>query len=129
MKKKPCVCVSFFFAGACFDIDKVSSMGIVPSETRLRDSFKLSYFAHTEWSVEIVENNCIAVSDVFEKLINLLDGKQEQIKNICEQDIEAGFVVVIHMEKDESLDMTLTRDVIAFAASVNAEIGFDLYYY
>ena len=130
MKNTPVISISFFFTGDYFDLDKVSSaMNIVPTETRNSDSFKITYFAHTEWSIEIIETDCRAVSVVFEKLINLLKGKKEIIRDICSKNIEVGFTVVIHQKKEDSLEIVLSREIINFSASIEAEIGFDLYYY
>jgi len=130
MKNTPVISISFFFTGDYFDLDKVSSaMNIIPTETRISDSFKITYFAHTEWSIEIIETDCRAVSVVFEKLIDLLKDKKEIIRDICSKNIEVGFTVVIHQKKEDSLEIVLSREIINFSASIEAEIGFDLYYY
>jgi len=123
--------ISFYFAGDLFDLNYVTSrMGITPTETRTKDSFPPTGLAHTEWSIEFCQEKCKAVSILFKMLIDLLGGKEDIIRSICnEHDIEAGFVIVIHMENANGPEILLPREAVSFAASINAEIGFDLYCY
>ena len=124
----------------CLDADEVDlgyvtkKLGIIPTETRTRESFPpqsiAAGFAKDVWSFIIKEENCIAVSILFEKLLSVFKGKEGIIKKLCDDlGLEAAFEVVIHMQDGNSPEVVLPREVIAFAAAINAEIGFDLYCY
>ena len=127
----PSIKVIFCLEADEFNLNQVTErMELIPSEVRTRDSFPTEYYVKTIWSLEIIEENCEAVSIVFEKLLDSLKGKEEIIRNICDDyDIEAGFVVVIHCQDGDNPEIVLPREIISFAAAINAEIGFDLYCY
>lgn len=131
----PRIEVTFYIMADEFDLNEVTCrLGVTPTETRTKDSYPhqsiAAGVAHTEWSIDLVEENCIAVSFLFEKLLNVLSGKEKLITQVCDDfNLEAGFVVVIHMKDGDSPEVILPREVVAFAAAINAEIGFDLYCY
>lgn len=127
----PSIKVAFSLIADYFDLDQVTNkIGVTPDSVRTRDSWPSKYYVKTVWSMERKKDNCIAVSDVFEKLINVLKGKEEIIKKFCsDYGIETSFEVVIHMNDGDSPKIVLPREIVSFAASVNAEIGFDIYCY
>jgi hypothetical protein len=131
----PSIKVIFCLFADEFDIDDVTrKLGIIPTDTRTRDSFPSQSIAagvaKTEWCLEIKEENCIAVAILFEKMLEILREKETLINEICDDyNLESSFVVVIHMQDGDSPEVVLPREVISFAAAISAEIGFDLYCY
>jgi len=131
----PSIKVSFNLIGEDFDFDVVTTkIGVNPTRTKAKSDCRpqtiAAGFAHSSWSIDIKEENCIAVSHLFRKMLETLNGKSEIIKNICDEyNIEAGFVVVIHMKDGDRPEMVLPREVVSFAGAINAEIGFDIYWY
>lgn len=131
MEILPQVRVSFFFSGDEFDIDDITKkMNITPATTRKKKDFPISEFAHTEWVLDTKKENCKAVSLQFEKLLNLLEGKEIIINQICnDYNIATGFLIDIWMKNGDKPEMVLTKEIVSFLASINAEVGIDLYIY
>jgi len=129
MEILPQIRVSFFFSGDVFDIDDVSTrMNIMPTKTREKKDFPIKELAHTYWSLKTEKESCKAVSLQFEKLMKLLIGKEILIMQICNNyNIDAGFSIDIWMKNGDKPEMVLTKDIITFLASINAEVGFDLF--
>jgi len=127
----PSIKIKFYFAGYEFDLDQVTSrLGIVPDVARTRDDWPTKHYVETIWAIEIEEYNCIAISLLFEKLLAIIKSKGAIIRDICSDcDAEVGFVIVAHYQDGSKPELTLTREIISFAASINAEIGFDIYCY
>jgi hypothetical protein len=131
----PSVKVIFCMAADEFDLDTVTRrIKITPTETRKRESFPPQSIeagvAKTEWSIEMCEENCTDVAIPFERMLSILAAKSKTIRTVCcDYNLEACFVVVIHMKDGNSPEVVLSREIVAFAASINAEIGFDLYCY
>ena len=131
----PSIKVKFFITGDDFDLDEVTNrVGINPTRARTKDSFPpqtiQAGFACNEWLIETTEENCLAVAIKFEEMLSMLKGKTENIKSLCDDyNLETGFVIVIHMVGEDNPEMILPREVISFAASMNADIAFDMYVY
>jgi len=127
----PSINVYFYITADEFDLSEVTrKLGVMPTSTRTKDDFPPQGLACTEWVLETGREDCIAVSIQFEKMLQMLDGKANVIKNVCnEYNLETGFVVAIHMMHGERPEILLPPEVISFAASINADIGFDLYCY
>jgi len=127
----PSIKVTFYIMADEFDLEEVTRrLGINPTETRTKDSFPPQGLAHTSWSLDVEEKDCCAVAILFEEMLEVLGGKSETIKTLCDDyNLETSFVVVIHMQGEDNPEMFLPREVISFAASINADIGFDLYCY
>ncbi len=121
---------SFFFSGVTdFNFDDVTAkMDIIPTETRKKEDFPIKELANPFWALDTEKESCKAVSIQLEKLIKLLIGKELLIKEICNKyDIQAGFLINIWMENGDKPEMLLTKEIISFISSIDAEIGFDLY--
>lgn len=98
METLPQIRVTFSFTGNDFNIDNVTQqMNIVPTEIRKKKDFPINEFAYTCWSLYTEKESCKAVSLQFEKIMKLLIGKEEFVKQICNDN------------------------------NINAEVGFDLY--
>lgn len=131
MSNLPNIKVSFFFAGDEFDLTEVTNqMQLTPTETREKESFPVQEFAQTTWELSTKRERCHVVSLQFEKLIQVLAGKEKEINQICSSyGLSVSFVVTIWMNKDDNPEIVLEKEIVSFAASINAEIGFDLYAY
>jgi len=129
--EKTQVMVEFYMVGDEFDVDIVSSLlQIKPTETRQKEDFPIKEFAKVEWSISTNYQESKAISCQFERLLAQLSSKHEIINKIkSTYNLECGFNVVIKIINDEQPEMVLTRECINFASKINAEIGFDLYYY
>ena len=131
MDNMPTISVSFCLSADLFDLDYVSeTLGIKPTAARTRDSFRIKEVAHTEWYIEITKEKCFAVSIPFGEMVHLLESKTGIINKLrSELNLEVTFVVAIHMQSEENPEIVLRQDSVSFAASINAEIVFDLYCY
>ena len=131
MDNMPRISVSFCLSADLFDLDYVTkTLGIQPTAARTRDSFRIKEVAHTEWYIAIVKENCFAVSIPFGEMVHLLENKIEAINRLrSELNLEVIFVIVIHMKDGDGPEVVLPREIVSFAASINAEIAFDLYCY
>ena len=107
-------------------------MGIQPTRTRKKADWPIGTvkagFAVDFWEIRTEEEECKAVQWQFEKIMKELIGKTETIKELChEYNLKAGFVVVVKAEVGDFPEMVLTQEIISFVASINADIGFDMY--
>lgn len=129
MEILPQIRVSFFFSGDEFDIEDITKkMNLTSTKTRKKKDFPINEFAHTEWILDTEKESCKAVSLQFEKLIKLLNGKEIVIKQICnDYNIMAEFLIDIWMENGDKPEIILTKEIISFLASINAEVSFDLF--
>ena len=127
----PSINVILYITADEFDLDEVTrKIGVVPTSTRTKDSFPPQGLACTIWALETGRESCIAVAIQFEKLLKLLEGKADVIMNVCDEySLSAGFEVIIHTECANNPELILPREVVSFAAAINAEIGYDLYCY
>lgn len=127
----PSIKVTFYLSADEFDLDEVTQkIGIIPTIARKKDSFPPTALACTIWALSIKEERCKAICFLFEELLNMLRPKEKLITDICKDyNIEASFEVVIHMQDGDGPEIVLPREVISFAATINAEIGFDIYCY
>lgn len=129
MQDLPQVRVSFFFTGDEFSINNVTNaMKVQPTYAREKKDFPIQQIAKTTWVLETDKESCKAVAWQFEKLLRELGGKERIINHICnENGISAEFCVTVWMENGDKPEMVLTKEIISFLASINAEVGFDLY--
>ena len=127
----PSIKVIFGIFADEFDLDEITRrIGVIPTKARTKDSFRVQTLACTEWVLETGQENVIAIDIQFKKMLKMLEGKADVIKRVCDEyNLETNFVVVIHTMVCEEPELVLSREVIAFAAAINAEIGFDLYSY
>ena len=127
----PSIKVTFYLTGDEFSLEKATKMiGVIPTETRTKDDWPPGGLVCTLWCIEIKEEYCIAISILFERLLDILDGKTKILNNLCkEYNLKTSFEVVIHMKDGDSPEVVLPRKVVSFAAAIDAEIDFDLYCY
>lgn len=95
-------------------------------KTELPDELKPRY----TWEFEIGYEKCKLVQCKFEKMIEVLKGKETAIIELKEKfALSVGFVVSIHAQHDQCNmpEIFLTQDIISFTAAIGADIGFDMY--
>ncbi len=131
MENLPKIEVCFFFEGDDFDVNDVTDqMQLTPTQIREKKDFPIEELAHTEWLLTTEKESCKVVFRQFEKLMKLLVGKEKVINQICSNHkISVGFCVTIWMEDGDKPEIVLTKEIVLFLASINAEVGFDLYIY
>jgi len=129
MDVMPQIRVSFFFSGDKFDLNDVTDrMQYIPEFSRNKEDCPLPEVACTCWSMDSEKESCRAVSIQFEKILDLLIGKEQIILQICnDYNIDVGFLINIFFENGDRPEIVLPKEIVLFAASINAEIGFDLY--
>jgi len=131
----PSIGVTLYLTADNVDPDEITRrLGIIPTSTRMRDEFPpqsiAAGVARNLWRIEVREDDCIALSIVSDKLLAIFDGKLEILKTICnDYNLKVSIEVVIHMKDGDSPEVVLHGDIISLAASINAEIGFDIYCY
>jgi hypothetical protein len=129
MEELPKIRVEFYFMGDTFSISDVTKeMELTPALAREKSDFPIKEIAQTIWMIRTDKESCKVVSWQFEKLKKNLIGKEKTIKQICHKyNIKVGFSIKVWMENGYKPEMLLTQEIIAFLASINAEVGFDLY--
>lgn len=127
----PQIEVSFLLTSNNDDIDMITeALNINPSKTRRKEEFKFQEFAHTIWELSTGKETSRAIDYQFKKLLSIINGKEEIIKELMiKNNIESYFIVIIHAENGDGPEIILTNDVIKFAGKIDAEIHFDIYYY
>src|ERR1035437_8245031 len=129
----PRIKVIFFLAADSFDIEEVTKiMKIQPMRTRKKKDWPIGTinagFASDIWEIRTEEEECKAVRWQFEKIMRELFGRTKTINDLRrELNLKTGVVVVIKSKVGDFPEMVLTQEIISFAASINADIGFDMY--
>jgi len=128
--------------GELINFSEISdALDISPSETRTPDDWpealkrQAPYLPEeirprSTWDIETEYEVSYSVSEVFEKLLYQLRGKEQIIRTLSQNmKLMVSIGVGIHMKETDGPEMVLTSEIIAFAAAINAEIGFDIYSY
>jgi hypothetical protein len=122
--------VSFLLTSDEDYIDKITEkLNIIPTTVRKKESFRIKEFAHASWELSTGLEYSKAVSIQFDKIKQILNGKEELINLISQEyNLKAFFVVIIHAVKGDGPEVVLPSEIVKFAGRINAEIDFDLYY-
>ena len=110
--------------------DITSRLCVIPTKIRTKDQFKLAEFACYEWSFGTgpVLSKCL--DDSTQIILKQFNDKIEAILTICKTyQVAPHIIVVVHAEIGDGPELTLTKEFVQFSASIQAEIGFDMYYY
>ena len=92
----------------------------------LPDELKPSYV----WELDTGYAHNKLVRDRFDVMLNFLTEKRDIINDLKKRfSLSASFTVGIHAQHDQCNlpEVFLTQEIIAFAASIGADIGFDMY--
>jgi aspartyl/asparaginyl-tRNA synthetase len=122
--------VSFLLTSDEDYIDIITEkLNIIPTKVRKKDSYKIKEFAHVSWELSTGLEYSRAVSIQFEKIKQILNGKEESINIISQEyNLDAFFIVTIHAVIGDGPEVVLPSEIVKFASHINAEIDFDLYY-
>ena len=131
MEKMPQIKVCFILTSDNDNIDKITDkLSIMPTSVRKKDSFRVKEFAYVSWELSTGLEVCKAVSIQFNKIKQMLSGKEGIINTISKEfELKVIFIVVVHAEIGDGPEIVLTSEIINYASNINAEIGFDIYYY
>lgn len=131
MEKMPQIKVCFILTSDNDNIDKITDkLSIMPTSVRKKDSFRVKEFAHVSWELSTGLEACKAVSIQFNKIKQMLSGKEGIINTISKEfELKVIFIVIVHAEIGDGPEIVLTSEIINYASNINAEIGFDIYYY
>ena len=82
------------------------------------------------WEISTEQETSKSVNEICKKIIDKLKGKEKLIQSLCNEfGMEAHFEVIVHMNSAETPAIYLEKESIKFFASINADIGFDVYAY
>lgn len=136
------VSVCLTMSGNNVDLDEISEkLDISPTRTRSLDDwpdaiknpvYELPEYLRPRftWELNTGYSHCRLVRNKFDELLGCLEGKEYVINSLREQnDLEVSFTVGIHAQHDQCNlpELFLTNKIVTFAASTNADIGFDMY--
>jgi hypothetical protein len=83
---------------------------------------------YSGWEISTEYQESLDMGVQLNKVISLIKEKNTELKEICEKyETECKFCIVVKIENGETPAMVLSREVIEFANSINAEIEFDVY--
>ena len=129
----PKIKVHLYLKADSFDLAEVTKrLSINPTEAREKTQFpQVSIdmgIACTRWKYTTTEKESLSVSDSMKELIDVFGSKVEVINELINEfQLKTRVVVVINGELVRLPEMYINKESIAFAASINASIGFDLY--
>ncbi|MDK9357368.1 MULTISPECIES: DUF4279 domain-containing protein [Lelliottia] len=131
---KTTVMAYFSIYGDCFDTDYVTQeMSLTPTEVRLKGNIpngKKRPSVETSWKLSTFDEESNDVNIQLDKIINLLEGKESQLKCIKNKyEVSFTFTLVIKIENGEKQGMHFNAKKIDFINEVGAEIDIDLYIY
>ena len=116
------------------DADHLSNitneLGVLPTKTRTKAQYKIPEFACYSWCLSSGAIVCACIEDATQIIAKELYGKESTIRKLCaDYDVKPQFVIIVHAETGNGPELTLTKEFIKFCADINAEVGFDMYYY
>ena len=80
------------------------------------------------WDLSTGYESCRAVEWRFNELLLQFRGKEQIINELTRKyDLSIGFVVTIKGLAANLPEMSLTNEIVSFAASINGSISFDMY--
>lgn len=86
--------------------------------------------AHDLWVLSTDKEHNNSVSNYLQKLADLISGREEKIVEVCSQyNLEVNIEIVIHMDSISGPEIVLSKELMRLFASINAEVGFDIYTY
>jgi hypothetical protein len=142
-EKEPMIKTSFTMegpSGVAIDLDEITKCLVLePTKIRtLNDWPEAIKNPKTElpddlrprccWTVELDYEDCLSVCSQFEKMLDILCNKVNVIKTLKDiYGLKTHFEIVISAHHDRMPEMFLTSEIIAFIASIDAEVGVDTY--
>lgn len=126
--------VEFTMSGEVyFKPDEITKkIGITPTYVREKGEILRNgnIFPLSEWGIETEYIESLDINDQLSIITEQLKDKVVIINEICTlYNLKCTFVIVVNIEQEEKPAMYFDSEFIQFAASINADIGFDLYFY
>ena len=116
------------FDAICEDLS--SRLLIAPDFARSKGYCKVKEYDHNYWGITEKAKNCRVLSYQTDKIANRLKGKEAMLINLAnEYGLTLHVNISVHAESGDGPEIVLTKDFVEFAASIGADIGFDMYYY
>lgn len=120
----PRIKAAFVLSSPKIDVDHVAQMMGIPG-AEIRTQFPKNSIAEPWWSVK-VEKYSNSFDAVLRELMGLLSDKAGIIKELCEQyNIVPVVSIVVEFTYQNRPEMWFSRDILAFFADLNTEIGID----
>jgi hypothetical protein len=129
----PTIRVKIYLTADKFDLAEVTRrIGVIPTRAREKSEWpQVSIdlgFAVDEWNYETPEKQCLSVEESFREMLAIMAPKITVIKELIQEfQLETSLLVIVCGETMNLPEMYLSKEIIAFAASINASIGFDMY--
>ena len=103
---------------------------VTPTRARLKKDYPIPRIGQAEWYYEIREKNCDDMLVPFQKLVDIFKEKTEIINQLCSNlNLEVSLVTVIHAKIGNRPLNGISKEIVKFMASIDADMGFDLYCY
>ncbi|HHN8460649.1 TPA: DUF4279 domain-containing protein [Morganella morganii] len=131
---KTTVRVYFSIYGDFFDVDDVTQrLCLQPSEVKIKGCIpdgKKRPNIETAWKLSTGDEVSHDINDQLDKVITLLDGKDNQLQSIKNQyNVRFIFSLIVKIENGEKPGMYFNTEKLDFISKIGAEIDIDLYIY
>lgn len=129
------ISVGFCITSDSGNLEKISEvLNLTPSRSRRKNEWPQvsieAGIACDSWEINTEQITSMSVDAECNKMIDILKGKEEVIQSLCkEHSMSTHFEVVIHMKSSETPAIYLEKETVTFLATINADIGFDIYTY
>ncbi|MDL2251013.1 DUF4279 domain-containing protein [Lachnospiraceae bacterium OttesenSCG-928-J05] len=134
-KDMPLISISFCMSSKSADLARITELlNLNPSKSRKKSEWPQASIdagvACDLWKLETEQVTSVSVDSEFKRMTNLLEGEKEKIISLCkEYEMDVHFEVVVHTKTTKTPAIYLEKESIQFLASINADIGFDVYAY
>lgn len=123
------IMVEFSLMGDYDNIEEISKdLKIDATKIRKKNDYKIKEFAEDSWTISTGYQNVLSVSEAFNQLIRILEGKENLINQIKELNkLDSVFIVIVDASIHKMPEYILTKGIINFASYIDTEIHFDNY--
>lgn len=131
----PLISVEFCITSDSVDLQKINDvLNLTPSKSRKKHEWPQASIkagiACDSWGINTKKTTSMSVDAECKKMMDILKGKEAIIQTLGKEDnIKTHFEVVIHMTSSQTPAIYLGKETVAFLATINADIGFDIYSY
>lgn len=131
ISKETNVKVEFFICATELNFDEITLLlDVTPTSIRSKNTFMIGEFAKDYWNIETDYEDSLDINNQLVKITNVIFDKSDIINKICSKfNAKCGFNIVVNVENGEFPAIYFETGFIKLAASINAEIGFDPYFY
>ena len=121
--------VDFWLSADELDLKEATNIiGINPTNTRLKESFKIKEYAKILWEYSTDYQYSYVIEFQLLQIKDILNNKCTQIREYCDiNNIEAGFDIIVRTRNYILPELIIPIEFTKFAAKLNARIAFDIY--